>query len=315
MIKLKYQPNQDLYELGKELGVRSISYSQLSLFWNCPLSWKIKYVDKIDLFKESIHLVFGTALHETIQTWLDVRFNEDNRKLNLQEMLSDNMRKCFLEAMNKNNSSDFTDEEAMVEIYSDGVQILKYLEKNVDEYFPTENYKLLGCEIPIFHQIQEGIKVYLLGYIDVAIYNSKEDKYIFRDIKTSKSGWNPYEMKDFSKNSQLLIYKKYFSKMYNVSMDKIDVEFFIVKKKLLEDSRFPQKRVQLHSPTSGPIKIKELDGRVNEFLSVFNNEGEVKNNVSFNKTDNDNHCRFCIYKGSKYCNKYPIDKENELNKI
>lgn len=314
MIELKYKPKEDLYELGKQLNTRSVSYSQISMFWNCPLSWKIKYVDKVDLFKESIHLIFGTALHETIQTWLDYRFSDNNIKLNLSEMLSDNMRKCYLEAMSKDNSVEFTDEDSMDEIYANGVEILKAIEQNANEYFPNKNYKLLGCEIPVFHPINDNYKINLLGYIDIAIYNELEDKYIFRDIKTSKSGWSPYEQKDFSKNSQLLIYKKYFSKMYNIPIDKIEVEFFIVKKKLLENSTYQQKRIQIHIPPSGTLKMKELDNKVNDFLSVFNFDGIVKNDFIFNKTDNDNHCRFCIYKGSKYCDKFPLNKDNELNK-
>ena len=44
-----------------------ISYSQLSLYTNCPHQWKLRYIDKITESESNIYLVFGTAMHETLQ--------------------------------------------------------------------------------------------------------------------------------------------------------------------------------------------------------------------------------------------------------
>ena len=49
-----------------------ISYSQISLYNECPLHWKLRYVDKLYISESSIHLIFGTAMHEVLQTWLEV---------------------------------------------------------------------------------------------------------------------------------------------------------------------------------------------------------------------------------------------------
>ena len=38
------------------------SYSQLSLYNNCPHQWKLRYIDKITESESNIHLVFGTAM-------------------------------------------------------------------------------------------------------------------------------------------------------------------------------------------------------------------------------------------------------------
>ena len=51
-----------------------ISYSQLSLYNNCPHQWKLRYIDKITESESNIHLVFGTAMHETLQHYLDVMY-------------------------------------------------------------------------------------------------------------------------------------------------------------------------------------------------------------------------------------------------
>ena len=47
-----------------------ISYSQISMYNDCPLRWKLKYVDKVSISESSIHLIFGTAMHEVLQHYL-----------------------------------------------------------------------------------------------------------------------------------------------------------------------------------------------------------------------------------------------------
>jgi len=42
---------------------KTISYSQFSLFQTCPLSWKLKYIDKIKEDTPSIALLFGNIFH------------------------------------------------------------------------------------------------------------------------------------------------------------------------------------------------------------------------------------------------------------
>ena len=51
--------------------MNKISYSQYSLWANCPMAWKLKYVDGHRFDDSSINTVFGTAMHEVIQEWLE----------------------------------------------------------------------------------------------------------------------------------------------------------------------------------------------------------------------------------------------------
>ena len=55
---------------------KNISYSQLSIFRSCPYRWKLQYKDKIKKFNSSIHTVFGTAIHEVLQHYLDVMYDK-----------------------------------------------------------------------------------------------------------------------------------------------------------------------------------------------------------------------------------------------
>ena len=75
-----------------------ISYSQLSMFSECPQRWKLNYIDKLRVFETNIHLIFGTAMHEVIQTWLEVMYHDSIKnanKLNLEQRLHDKMMEQF----------------------------------------------------------------------------------------------------------------------------------------------------------------------------------------------------------------------------
>ena len=58
---------------------------------------------------------------------------------------------------------------------------------------------------------------------------------------------------DKNKTDQLLLYKSFYSKQHDVPLDRIDVEYFIVKRKLYEGMDFPQRRVQTFVQNVNPL--------------------------------------------------------------
>ncbi len=67
-----------------------ISYSQLSMYSECPKKWKLNYIDKLRVSEPSIHLLFGTAMHAVIQKYLDVMYQYTVKRadmLNLKRTL------------------------------------------------------------------------------------------------------------------------------------------------------------------------------------------------------------------------------------
>ena len=71
-----------------------------------------------------------------------------------------------------------------------------------------------------------------IGFVDVVLKEKNKNKYRIIDIKTSYSGWNSYMKEDLTKTMQLSLYKAFYSKIFNVPLSAIDVEFFIVKRNL-----------------------------------------------------------------------------------
>lgn len=43
------------------------SYSRLSLFENCPLAYRYKYLDKVEMEPETIEAFMGKRVHEALE--------------------------------------------------------------------------------------------------------------------------------------------------------------------------------------------------------------------------------------------------------
>ena len=107
--------------------------------------------------------------------------------------------------------------------------------------------------------------------------------------------------KDENKTQQLLLYKQFYSKQYNHPIDKIEVEYFIVKRKLWENAMFPQKRVQKFSPASGTVSMNKVAKRLDVFLNnAFTEDGEHSTDLIYANPSKKS-CRFCEFKNTEYC--------------
>ena len=279
-----------------------ISYSQLSMYNECPKRWKLNYVDKLRIFESNIYLVFGTAMHEVIQTYLEVMYNDSVKNANLldlNEMLKDKLIEQFKKAEEEDGKPPCTKKE-MNEFFQDGVDILHFVKSKRNEYFHKRDYELIGCEVPIAYELEKNVK--LIGYIDIVILHKPTNTIKIYDIKTSTRGWNKWQKADKNKTQQLLLYKQFYSKQYNHPIDKIEVEYFIVKRKLWEEAMFPQKRVQKFSPASGTVSMNKVAKRLDTFLDLaFDDKGErISENII--PTPSKKACRFCEFNQTEYCN-------------
>jgi CRISPR/Cas system-associated exonuclease Cas4 (RecB family) len=282
---------------------KNISYSQLSMYTQCPKKWALQYRDGHKVKEQSIHMTFGTALHETLQMYLDVMYNESGvtaDSLDLETDFEIRLKGCYAKAYKQNKNEHFTDAQTLREFYSDGVEIINYLRKNRRKYFSKRGWWLVGCEVPIVLAPNPHLpRVKYMGFLDVVMYNENTNKFIIIDIKTSTRGWNDKAKKDKSKQHQLVLYKKFFAQQYNVPIDDIDIEFFIVKRKLYESQDFVIKRIQQFRPPSGKTSVNQATKSLNEFLdNCFTSEG-------YNEKDmpalTNNNCKWCPYFKTHLC--------------
>ena len=140
----------------------------------------------------------------------------------------------------------------------------------------------------------------MVGYIDIVILDEISNTIKIYDIKTSTRGWNKWMKKDENKTQQLLLYKQFYSKQYDHPIEDIEVEYFIVKRKLWENTDFPQKRVQKFSPASGKPSMNKVGRKLNTFIDeAFTDEGEKKNDMV--ATPSKKSCRWCEFRKTEHC--------------
>ena len=159
---------------------------------------------------------------------------------------------------------------------------------------------MIGIEVPLGYDMPNNIK--FVGYLDVVIKDTVRNVIKIYDIKTSTMGWNKYMKADKLKSDQLLLYKQFYAKQYDHPIEKIEVEFFIVKRKLWENTDYPQKRVQKFVPANGKPSINQVVKRLDEFMTeCFTSDGEYKTEHIYTKQASKKNCRFCEFNQTEYC--------------
>ena len=282
--------------------MKKISYSQYSQWAVCPHKWKLNYIDELRKFKGNIHTLFGSAMHDVLQTYLTVMYNDNIKTadaLPLASMLLHRMKTNYTQIMERNGGEVFCEQKDMEEFYSHGLAILEWFKKKRNMYFSKKNYELVGIEVPIEYELPNKIK--FIGYMDVVLHDTFRDRYKIIDIKTSTMGWNKYMKADKNKTDQLLLYKQFYGAENNISMDKIDVEYFIVKRKLYEKVDFPQRRVQTFQPASGKPSINKVMNNLNQFINESFIGGEYNTEHIYIKQPSKKNCRFCEFNQTEHC--------------
>ena len=276
---------------------KGISYSQYSLYNQCQYRWYLQYVKKIKVFEPSIYLVFGSSFHETFQEYIKVMYEKSIKaanELDLETFLKERMIANYKEIYDGNGNIHFAKPEDFKDFIADGVILMDFIKKRRGQYFNVRNTKLVGIEIPLKGLISEDYpSIYMIGSIDLVIYEKNTQSYTIYDIKTSTRGWSETDKRDEIKINQILLYKHYYSKLLNVPEDKIDVQFFIVKRKPYENPDFPIHRVQEFVPANGKKKVDKAVTQFKEFIhSCYNEQGDLMDR-SYEK--NLSACKYCPF--------------------
>jgi hypothetical protein len=282
----------------------AVSYSQYSIWRRCPHQWYLQYVKNLVPYSTSIHIIFGTAIHETLQHYLQVMYTQSGAAADREDIIgifNERFKTIYKEEFEK-TKQHFSNPDEMREFYEDGVNVLGWFKKHRNQFFTTRNVVLLGVEIPLIVGLSKNL--FLKGYIDFILYDKDLDKVYIYDIKSSRSGWTDKTKKDEIKLAQILLYKEYFAKQYNIDVDKIEVEFFILKRKIWNNDNFSIPYITEFKPPSGKIKRKQAVDKFTSFLNeCFDNDGKhiIK---EYSKIVSKDSCGFCPFsKDSTLCDK------------
>jgi hypothetical protein len=216
-------------------------------------------------------------------------------------MLQDRMKVNFIEVTKDSHGVEPCTKDDLVEFYYDGIKIIEFLKKHRASYFGKKNYELLGIEVELNFELPGNLK--FNGFIDVIIRDTRNNRIKIYDIKTSTNGWNKWVKKNKNKTDQLLLYKQFLSLQLEISVDKIDIEYFILKRKLYENVDFPQRKVQLFTPASGKPSLNRVLYKLREFVDgCFDKQGNYLLK-EYSTNESKKTCRFCEFNQTEYCDK------------
>jgi hypothetical protein len=305
--------------------LKNVSFSQYSKWLKCPMDWKLSYIDKLAPYEASIHTTFGTAIHAALQEYLRLLYTVGTAEADALDVFG-LFKKEYEEGLKDlkiatEEQSKLTEDErdtlglitqdTVKEFENDGKVILDhtlaYAQRS--KHFPSKKYELVGIELQLEIPLRGGTILYK-GFLDIVLKDKITKKVLILDFKTSTNGWNKYQKADRTKIDQLLLYKRFYNQMFKVPMTDIEIEFFVVKRKLYEDVAFPQQRIQRISPPDGKISMKQVETSFLEFINNgFDKDGEYNKEGVFPKQPGKakKNCKYCIFKelknaeGKLYC--------------
>lgn len=299
--------------IGNEF-TSNVSFSQFEMFTKCPKRWELKYVKKIGKFLPSIHLVFGTAMHQCVQKYVtDVLEGviKDANEVDYAPILASKM-KSELDELTKTwekkepNRDDytFTSKTELRKFFLDGMEIINYIkrDKHRKKYFDKRTYDMVAVELPIKTKIIDDYDVNILMFIDTVLFNKENDTYTIIDYKTSTKSWGKYQKEDKLKLSQALIYKMFFSKVFDIELSKVESKFLVLKREVNQDMF--EGHTQVVNPSQGKPSLNKVTTLL-EFMVkfAFNKDGSYKSNVTYPAIGGSSHknCKFCEFRDTEHC--------------
>lgn len=283
----------------------SISFSQYQMWKNCPFRWKLNYIDDLGTYVPTIATLFGTAMHEVLQTYVDTLYTKTVKQANelpLEDMLKEKMYSLYSDLVEKNDGVHFSNPPELAEYYLDGVEIIKWFRAHRETFFMKKDWELVGIELPIdIIPVETHPTVKLVGFLDLVMKHTPTGKIVIYDFKTSKGGWGKYAKSDKVKISQLVLYKTFYSRQFDVSPDDISVEYLILKRKINEDTEYSamKRRIQRFEPAHGKVSQNQILKEIISFITTnYNEDGSRKEGVEYPATpgEKESNCRFCEFK-------------------
>jgi len=280
---------------------KTVSFSQFTNWWTCPHKWYRDHILHEKTFEDNLNLCFGTAIHEVIQLYIKTYFNKGEAKANTINTTK-YLTWVFKRELNfkkiKYKQAEFE------EFLEDGKNILnEFIDpSNFLRHFRPDKWELLGIETELSEDLRNNVS--LNAHLDMVFKEKATGNIRIIDFKTSSRGWNASNKEDFTKTSQLVLYKAIYSKKYNIPLNKIQVEFIILKRKLFENSRYQQSRIDVFKPSSFQSDVLQVIQEFGKFVDTcFTPTGEHRKEQSYPKIPGDRkkNCKYCPHLKNKKC--------------
>jgi putative RecB family exonuclease len=232
--------------------VKFYSHSKLSTYEQCPLKYKLRYIDKIKpVIEKTIEAHLGTCVHDTLE-WIYNSVKENpGKEISIDDMITryavkwqDEFSEEILIVKKHMNAKDY---------FNKGVEFLmNYYQK----YAPFKD-GTIECEKKIFITLDENTKIQ--GFIDRLVNNIEEGVYEIHDYKTANT--LPTQKK-MDQDRQLALYSIAIKEIYGKDKEVALIWHYLAHNQKIVSKRTNEQLEQLKEQT---IKLIRQIESANEF--------------------------------------------------
>ncbi len=286
-----------------------VSYSELFDWVSCSFRHKLKYIDKIQLDKGSIHTIYGQVAHDALENRINFRkglLSEVEPVSTYKKQFTDDFVKFLKEEIVFPKTLEGRKEKTkLLKMFKAFRETFGSICDNVldwlDIHFEND-WIPVDAEVQIYEPISEQENGFFFkGFIDLVIkvpkYSGRgknrkkvEGEYVYfiLDWKSTEWGWTKANKESHIKQVQLLCYKNYFSKIKGIPLEDISCGWILVKRKP-KKGELP---FELIPVTSTIKKVDEAVFLVRQMITSLLKELYFKNHRE---------CYYCAYRTSGHC--------------
>lgn len=263
------------------MSIKIYSHSRLSTFEQCPLKYKLRYIDKIiPEIEKTIEAYLGSVVHDTLE-WIYNTVKENPEKV--PDM--DDIINHYIKAWQKGWTRDILivkKQYSHRDYLNKGIQFLAdYFQKN----YPFKD-GTIECEKEIIIHLDENTQI--KGFIDRLVHNIESGQYEIHDYKTASTLPTQEKM---DQDRQLALYSIAIKELYGQ-----DKEVILVWHYLAYNHKIISKRTQ--------EQLEKLKKDTKKLIHEIENTKEFISNKSIL-------CEWCEYKSM--CPEWKFDIHENLS--
>jgi hypothetical protein len=214
------------------LAGKHISYSEWKNWHICPHYHKLTYIDKVTQFQGNIFTAFGKALHTVCEYTLTSP--EKYRGAGAIDALVKEQFLKELKALPEDEQQRAKRDFKLKEWLVSGLEIVPDLYRCLTEKFGKlgEDWEVLKAEEQLYEPITEFTEAEknFKGFIDLVVMSKKDKKVHLIDWKTCSWGWKREKKSDTILAYQLVYYKHFWARKYDVDPKDVDCHFVLLKR-------------------------------------------------------------------------------------
>ena len=211
---------------------KHISYSEWKNWHICPHYHKLTYIDKVTQFEGNIFTAFGKALHTVCEFTLTSP--EKYKKPGAIDALVKEQFIAELNALPEEEQQRAKRDFKLKEWLVSGLEIVPDLYRCLVEKFGKlgEDWEVLAAEEQLYEPITEFTEAEknFKGFIDLVVMSKKDKKVHLIDWKTCSWGWKREKKSDTILAYQLVYYKHFWARKYDVDPKDVDCHFVLLKR-------------------------------------------------------------------------------------